>query len=120
MTFLNRNALLKKSSLRIEKVNLGDDDFVFVREMTASERDDYELSLLNNTTSGQPEKNMKDFRAKFCVRVICDEQGNRILKDRDIEKFSQNFSSSNMKLVFNKAKELNNILDEEIKDTEKN
>jgi hypothetical protein len=42
---LDRSALLQKEKLEIEKVDLGNGDFVYVTQMTGHGRDAFELAL---------------------------------------------------------------------------
>ena len=53
---LNRSGLLKKEKLDVVKVDLGNDEYVFVRQMTGRERDQFEASL---------RKEIKDSKGKI-------------------------------------------------------
>lgn len=110
---LSKEQLLAKEILKIEKVELGGEDFVFVRQMTGRERDRFERSLLRevkdrkgNTTYKQ---NLEDFRAKLVVNVICDEEGKNLLEPADFDMLSRNMSAAKLEQIVNKAQELNKI-----------
>jgi hypothetical protein len=43
---LSKEMLLTKQALKIEKVEFENGDFVYVREMTGKDRDNFELSIM--------------------------------------------------------------------------
>lgn len=118
MSFLTCDKLLTKQKLEIVKVDLGDDDYIYVREMTGRERDAYEVSLLPE--KGEEERELTDFRAKLVVRVACDESGKNIFELKDYKKLSQNISGRRLRIIANAASKLNKISEEEKKEIEKN
>jgi len=124
MGMLTRDALLKKEELKKEKVDLGNGDFVFVRQMTGRERDQFEQSLIEEATGEKGEveakRSMEDFRAKVAVYTICDEDGKNILKPEDIPILSQHMSAARLELIVNKAQELNRISEEDKENLVKN
>jgi len=115
---LTKESLLKRQELKIEKVDLGGSDFVFVREMTARERDEYELSLLPDEEGEK--RDMTDFRARLAVRTICDKKGNLVLCTDDIQALSMNMGAARMREIANAAGKLNKITQEEQEELEKN
>jgi uncharacterized Fe-S cluster-containing protein len=110
---LTRQDLLKKQELKIERVVLGEDECVYVRQMTGRERDRFEQSLLKEkqNANGQLEfvRSLDDFRAKLAVNTICDADGKNLLNPGDIETLSQNMRAARLELIINKAQELNRI-----------
>lgn len=118
MSFLTCDKLLSKQKLEIVKVDLGDDDYIYVREMTGRERDAYEVSLLPK--KGEEEREMTDFRAKLVVRVACNESGKNIFELKDYKKLSQNISGRRLRIIANAASKLNKISNEEKEEIEKN
>ena len=124
MKILNRESLLKKENLKKEKVNLGKDEYVFVRQMTGRERDRFEQSLLKEVidNKGQSEfkRSLDDFRAKLAVHTVCDEEGNNLLRPEDVSILSQNMSAARLELIVNKAQELNKISEEDRENLIKN
>lgn len=124
MKILNRESLLKKENLKKEKVNLGKDEYVFVRQMTGRERDRFEQSLLKEVidNKGQSEfkRSLDDFRAKLAVHTVCDEKGNNLLRPEDVSILSQNMSAARLELIVNKAQELNKISEEDRENLIKN
>lgn len=122
---LSREVLLSKQSLQVQKVDLGDDDYVFVREMTARERDTFEQSLTkaNRNSKGVVvgyDQQLGDFRAKMAVVTLCDESGTLLLKPEDYAMLSQNMGIKRMELIVNEAQKLNKITDEDKEELIKN
>lgn len=113
MKLLNKQDLLKKQELKIEKVVLSNDSFVFVREMTGRERDQFERSLYKLDSENKISQTLEDFRAKLAVNTICDEKGNLILDAKDYADLSKNISASMLEKIVNKAQELNKITEED-------
>ena len=124
MGMLTREKLLKKEELKKEKVDLGNGDFVFVRQMTGRERDQFEQSLIEEVMGEKGEaeikRSMEDFRAKLAVYTICDEEGKNILGPEDIPILSQHMSAARLELIVNKAQELNRISEEDKENLVKN
>ena len=124
MALLDRKGLLKKEELKIEKVFLGKDEFVFVRQMTGRERDRFEQSLMKevkqNDGSVNYERSLEDFRAKLAVNTICDEQGNNLLQPNDYSILSQHMSAARLELIVNKSQKLNRITQEDRENLVKN
>lgn len=122
MALLNRENLLKKEKLEIEKVDLGKGDHVFVRQMTGRERDKFEQSLIkeNKNVEGGYEKSLDDFRAKLAVVTLCDEQGAPLLQPGDYPTLSQMMSAARLEKIVNIAQKLNKISEEDKENLVKN
>jgi len=125
MSILDSSALLKKQVLQVEKVDLGDGDFVFVREMTGRDRDNFEQSL---TTAKRDvkgvvigyEQALGDFRAKLAVLTLCDAAGELLLTPADISALSQNMSIRRLEKIVEASQKLNKITEEDKEDLVKN
>lgn len=122
---LDRNSLLKKEPVEIVKVDLGSDEFVYVRQMSGRERDTFEQSLIKETKDAKGEvtgydRSLVDFRAKLAVVTICDEQGNTLLKPTDYETLSINMSARRLEKIVNEAQKLNAITEEDKENLVKN
>jgi hypothetical protein len=118
MEALDRKKLLEKEKLEIIKVDLGKDEFVYVRQMTGRERDVFEQSLLkkNKDSKGNTigyEQATEDFRAKLAVVTVCDEEGKPILQPGDYAILSQNMSAKRLEMIINVAQKLNAISEED-------
>lgn len=122
MGLLDKTMLLTKEVLETVKVDLGKDDFVYVRQMTGRERDKFEQTLIkeNKNAEGGFEKTLDDFRAKLAVCTICDENGNLLLTPADAATLSQCMSAARLEKIVNKAQELNKITDEDKESLVKN
>lgn len=122
MGLLNRDGLLAKEKLEVEKVDLGKGDFVYVRQMTGRERDKFEQSLIkeNKNAEGGYEKALDDFRAKLAVVTCCDENGNALLKPEEYPTLSQNMSAARLERIVNVAQKLNKISEEDKENLVKN
>lgn len=125
MALLDRKALLKKEDLKIEKVDLGNGEFVYVRQMSAREKDQFEMSLMKPVydDSGnliRMEQTLEDFRAKLAVNTICDEKGNLILLPDDYVLLSKNISAAKLEKIVNVAQRLNRITEKDKEELVKN
>lgn len=92
---------------------------VIIKGLTASERDDFESQIF--TGEGKSRKfNYKDLRARLLSLTICNEAGERIFSDGDIEKLGKK-SGKIMDRLFDKAQKLSGIgqtdLDELLKNS---
>jgi len=116
---LDKDALLRKEELEIVQVDLGKDEYVFVRQMTGRERDIWEHSMYsfiddeNSKRGVRMERHLDDFRAKLCVCTICDEKGNLLLEPKDVPALSQNMSAARLEKIVNEAQKLNAITEED-------
>ena len=117
MGILNRKSLLQKQKLEIVQVDLGNDEFVFVKEMTGHERDQWEQSLLVEKKDEKGvtsyERSLEDFRAKLAVCTLCDEGGELLLEARDCSTLSQNMGAKRLETIINAAQKLNKISEED-------
>lgn len=125
MGLLDRNSLLAKEKLEVEKVDLGNNECVYVKQMTGRERDKFEQSLLKKIKDkkGQivsVEQATDDFRAKLAVVTVCDENGNLLLNPDDYLVLSQHMSAARLEKIVNAAQRLNAITEEDKESLVKN
>ena len=118
MGLLDREKLLSKEKLDIEKVDLGGGDFVYVRQMTGAERDSFEQTLFREVRDPRGnvvdfERSLEHFRAKLAVHTICDEKGNNLLRPKDYEVLSTHMSARRLEKIVNVAQRLNAITEED-------
>ena len=112
--FLTKDLLLQRDDLKIEKVELTR-GYVYVREMTGSEKDRWEQSMLNQKPNGNKnaaieyETTLEDFRAKLAVVTICDADGNLLFEAKDIKALNKAMSATNMEKIVEVAQRLNVI-----------
>ena len=124
MNLLDRNQLLKKEELEIVEVVLGNDEKVFVRQMTGRERDRFEQTLVREVKDKKGnvtyEKTTEDFRAKLAVCTVCDGAGKLIFEVADYSVLSQNMSAARLEKIVNAAQKLNKITEDSKEDALKN
>ena len=78
---LSKQDILKQHKIQVESVQVPEwQGEVFVRQMTAKQRDDFESSMLGNNKNRY--KNIRGRLAAFC---LCDENGQRLFDDKDAE-----------------------------------
>lgn len=121
---LSRENLLKKEKFEIEKVELGNGDFVFVKQMSGADRDKFEASIIEIKSGKKGEvettQKMECFRAKLAVVTLCDEEGNLLLEPNDYETLSENMTARTLEKIVNAAQKLNAISDKDKEDLLKN
>ena len=110
---LNRKELLQKEKLEVVEVDLGNDECVYVRQMTGHERDQFEQSLLKEVKDDKGnanyERSLSDYRAKLVVGTICDADGNGILNPGDYESLSHNMGIKRLEKIVEASQKLNAI-----------
>lgn len=115
MAVLSKQILLgaTKPPQEIVRVSeLGDPDgHVIVRGMTGSERDAFEVSLMEGR-GRKREVNLKNLRAKLIAFCCVDENGNRLFSNDDVEALG-NVRADVMSRIYNVAQRLSGISDED-------
>lgn len=121
---LNRAALLQKEELEKVKVDLGKDTFVYVRQMTGREKNNWEVSLVKEGKDAKGnatyEKSLEDFRAKLAVCTVCDEDGKLVFLPDDYTLLSKNMSAARLEKIADAASILNAITEKDKEDLVKN
>jgi hypothetical protein len=122
---LSREKLLSKCDLTIEKVELGNDEYVYVRSMTGYERDLFERSLTKEKFDSKGkltgyDQSLENFRSKLAVLTICDEKGDLILAPEDYDALSRSIRIDKLEKIINAAQALNKITDADKDDIVKN
>jgi len=85
-----RDAILEVQDLPQEKVQTDEwapaVPFVWIRGLSAAERDQWEQGL-TATINGRivPKTKIKNLRAQFVVKILVDENGDRIFKDNEVD-----------------------------------
>ena len=123
--FLNREALLAKPKLAIEKVEISN-GFVYVREMTGYEKDIWEQSMYKpapqGNMTGTPKMNydLSGFRAKMAVCTLCDKDGNLLFTMNDVTLLSKSLKASDLEKIAEKAQALNSVSEKDKEEILKN
>lgn len=114
MTGLTREQILQAPDIRTEILHIeewGGD--VWVKSMSGTERDRFEASILDMKTK-QTVK-LENIRAKLCSCTLCDEEGNLLFTEKDVELLGKKNANALSK-VFMLAKALSGIGEEEMTD----
>ncbi len=116
---LTREQILGASDLNTERVDVPEwGGAVFVRPMTAAERDEYEQSMV--ASRGADEKaNLRNVRARLVVVCATDEAGKRIFSETDVEALGAK-SARAVNRVFQAASRLNALTTSDVEDLAKN
>ena len=95
---------------------------LWVRELTAAERDDYEQSLMSTRRVGKRvdvQPNFRNAKARMAVKATIDTQGNRVFTDKDAEVLGEK-SSAALNVLADKIQELSGMTAGDLEDLEKN
>lgn len=123
MSELTREDILQADDLEKEKVYLEPwDGHVYVREMTAEERDEFESDMVDVRQNGQGSETQMDtrnIRARMAALTVVDKDDNRLFSEDDIKRLGSK-SSRAMNKIFNKAQKLSGFTDEDVEELAKN
>lgn len=109
---LNREAFLAIPAPEVTPVDLPAlGGRVYVRELTAGERDRFETDHAQSSNS--------DFRAKLMAACVCDESGKRLFSDADARKLSD-LPASHVERLVREIIRVNALSDQDVEDLEKN
>ena len=125
MALLSREQLLQKEELKKEKVVLNEKPLeeVYVRQMTAREKNTWEISQMKKTGKGRNveyDLTLIDYRAKLAVVCVCDADGKLLFKPNDFSILSQNISAAKLEKIVDVAQKLNGITEEDKEEMVKN
>ena len=90
--------------------------------MSGAERDAFETAIVSTRKTGGKktrEIDTNNFRAKFLVRTIADENGKRVFSDEDAESLGDK-SANVISRLFDIAQEVNGLTAQDVEDLEKN
>ena len=119
MTVLDRAAILAAQDMTIETLSVpewGGD--VCIRVIRAKERDAFE-SGVTEQRGRSTSVNYSNIRARLCALAMCNESGERIFTDVDVNELG-NKSGAALDRVFDAAMRLNRMRKEEIEELAKN
>lgn len=112
---LTRDEILAVKDIRLEEVKVPEwGGSVFVKGMIGAERDKFETSLVEMRGKVQV-ANLNNARAKLAALTICDEKGTRLFTEQDVEALGAK-SASALQRVFQVAKRLSGLTDEDLKE----
>jgi hypothetical protein len=103
---LNKAAILSAGDVTLNKVHVpewGGD--VFIKTISGIDRDRFE--------EGYSEQKMKNFRSRFLVLTLCDDKGDRLFTDTEVDELSKK-SSIVLNRLFEKAWSMNAFSNEAV------
>jgi hypothetical protein len=103
---LSKSAILAAFDVKTEKVSVpewGGD--VYIKTLSGTERDAFE--------DGYSNEKMKNFRPRFLVLTLCDESGERLFSDAEVDSLGKK-SSTVIARLFDKAWGLNAFRTEDV------
>lgn len=123
VVLLSREQILEADDLARELVNVEEwGGHVYVRALTGAERDAFEQSLVEERIVGRGRQrettrtvNMRNARAKLCALTICDEQGERLFTDADVQDLGKK-SAAALTRVYEVAARLSGLTDEDMEE----
>ena len=111
-----RSQILQAEDLPTESVEVPEwDATVYVRSMSARDRDMFESQMMDLAEKG---RRMDNFRARLAVFCCVDESGKRIFKDGDIAALGEK-SGRALDRVFEVASRLNKMTEDAIEEEKK-
>jgi hypothetical protein len=109
-------AILSSTTKKIHKVEVPEwGTAVFMRTMTAGERDAWELAWLDKQGKG----GVANFRSVFLVKCLCDENGTRLFADNEVEQLAAQ-DSKVINRLFEIAREQNGLTSDQVDELAKN
>lgn len=119
MVFLTRDAIFGVNDLIKEKVTIEEwGGYVFVRRLKGSERDLFD-KLTFESNGPDVQMNKDNLRARVAALTVCDNEGNRLFTDADIEALGEKAGSA-LDQIFAVAIRLNKFRKEDLEDLAKN
>lgn len=123
VVILSKEAILSADDLVKELVEVPEwGGAVYVRALTGTERDAFEQSMVEMRTVRQGRKQetvremrLQNIRARLCALTICDEEGNRLFTDADVQALGRK-SASALNRVFQVAQRLSGLTDEDVEE----
>lgn len=124
LVILGRTDLIKKQVLGTKLVDLGNGQGVYVKELSARDKNEYEETLLDKKSDGKGgikfSQSLKNVLAKLVVWTACDEKGKLIFKPEEAATISHNMRASQMDKIANAAKKLNKLTNKDMEELTKN
>ena len=116
---LNKQQILAVRDIKIEELYIPEwDGSIYIKTMTAEERDKFEEAIFIKD-SGKRKTDLSGLRAKMCAFVICDEEGNRLFSEAEVEALSKK-SAAALTRIFEKAQEISATREDDVEEMAKN
>lgn len=105
---LSRDDILNTDDLEKREVEVPRwNGSVYVRELTGRERDAFENEILTGDPN-DPDVNTENLRARLLVRTLCDEDGERLFGDDEMDELAGK-SGAVLSQLFEEAQDLNGM-----------
>jgi hypothetical protein len=112
---LTAEQILAADDLGLLKVNVKEwGGEVYIRVMTVGELDAYQREWV-----GKRETGVENFRTKFLAKCLCDQAGQRLFTDEQIDKLAEK-SAKVVSRLFDKAAAHNAITEKDVEELAKN
>mgnify|MGYP003639830343 CR=1 FL=1 len=116
MPIATKSQILEADDRPVEKVNTpewgGEDSFVLVRSISASERDRFEQSMIEERGKNT-RANLSNIRARFAAMCVVDEGGARIFTDAEAVDLGKK-SAAVLDRIFGTAQRLNGMSGDDV------
>ncbi len=123
MEALSKAAILQANDLQSVAVDVPEwGGSVFVRGMTAAERDQYEQELMSISRTGKTMElkySLSNVKARLAVKCIVDSDGTRLFTDSDVQAVG-NKSASALNRIVDVVMALSGLTDADVEELEKN
>ena len=116
---LSKEQILGIRDIKIEELYIPEwEDTVYVKTMSAEERDKFEEAIF--VREGNKRKaDLVGLRTKMCAFVLCDEQGNRLFTEDEVQALSHKNANA-LTRIFEKAQEMSKMREGDLEDALKN
>ena len=115
MAILSRDEILKAGKAKVRQIEVPEwGGTVCVRVMSVGERDQYENDWVRSKLTG-----MKNFRTKFLVKCLCDEEGKTLFTDQDIDALASQ-DAAVMSRLWDIAMTVNALKSDDVEELAKN
>ena len=116
---LSKEQILAVKDIKIEEFFVPEwDGSIYIKTMTAEERDKFEEAVFNKD-NGKRKTDVSGLRAKLCAFVICDAEGQRLFTENEVETLSKK-SAAALTRIFEKAQELSATREDDLEEMTKN
>lgn len=118
---LSRDEILKTPDLPREEVEVPEwGGTVYVRSLTAEEKDQFEMIFLGEEGKAKSRKDaLRNIRARLVALTSCDEGGNRLFTEEDIPALGKKNARA-IDRIFTVAQKLCGMRNEDVKELAKN
>jgi hypothetical protein len=99
--YLSRDEILSANDIHIEELPVPEwGGVIFVKTLSADERDQLEASIMEMSTEGKPKKmKLEHLRSNMMVLGICDDKGEKLFTLADISKLGKKSAAAADRVV---------------------